>query len=610
MSYYYKQNDKEFGPMEERTVIAKLIDGEINSRTLIKDRYDGKYCALLETDFNAILGHLTSRWRYNIGALKREFIYLMVSLAVWLIPLLTYLGGLFNGEVRKILFHYGVMGIFCFFSFAGFFSTCYFTWVFAYRLWRVVPKSQYKVTPGWRIMLTYIPFFRFGWNYCMWIPLTNRLRSLTNYSMKTGKVAAHFYCTGLILLACSMWAVAVLPWSYSLLNGIRHETLWENILGWLFIGLLLISFMITVVSFIVMAQKMKKAALAIIRHRYAYNICTQTKTSHFLESTLKRQRHYDKVHRWGHGLGIGGVLVGWPLLLIGIPLLVLFIAGSCSYEKSKNTLKSSGMPAALSDMYAFNNVPDNALDDIRKLKNCISEDKIEQIFAHQNLAVQADWLNLYGNMNDLTAIIKFCKCMQQRIEKSAVSQNHASYYADIEKYFKLIHWLQSSAVPEVYHLWIIYFSNLADILEKYPVSDLSMQKKITKELSTIKNNISVYCVRQFVIINLIEEKSFDDMPIPFPPPRIPGEFWSHIYKMTPFMYFSKAKIYRAINKIWHNTKVDGNFTTEMLDEYEKSSFMVLPKVISQTGEMLDFTAKCNQKIDNLIKNMEQSDNGK
>ena len=48
----------------------------------------------------------------------------------------------------------------------------------------------------------------------------------------------------------------------------------------------------------------------------------------------------------------------------------------------------------------------------------------------------------------------------------------------------------------------------------------------------------------------------------------------------------------------------------MLDEYKKSSFMVLPKVISQTGEMLDFTAKCNQKIDSLIKNMEQSDNGK
>ena len=78
MSWYHKHNEREFGPMEERTVIAKLIDGEINSRTLVKDRFDGNYRMLLETDFNAILGQLTARWRYNIGALKREFIYLMV----------------------------------------------------------------------------------------------------------------------------------------------------------------------------------------------------------------------------------------------------------------------------------------------------------------------------------------------------------------------------------------------------------------------------------------------------------------------------------------------------------------------------------------------------
>ena len=48
MSWYYKYNEKEFGPMEERTVIAKLIDGEINSRTLVKDRFDGSYRMLLE----------------------------------------------------------------------------------------------------------------------------------------------------------------------------------------------------------------------------------------------------------------------------------------------------------------------------------------------------------------------------------------------------------------------------------------------------------------------------------------------------------------------------------------------------------------------------------
>ena len=144
MSWYCKINDRETGPMEERTVINRLIDGEINSRTMLKDRFENDYRMLLETDFNAVLGHLTARWRYNIGALKREFIYLMVSLAVWLIPLLSYLGGLFNNEIRKFLFHYGVTGIFGFLSLAGFFSTCYFTWIFAYRLWRVVPKSQFE----------------------------------------------------------------------------------------------------------------------------------------------------------------------------------------------------------------------------------------------------------------------------------------------------------------------------------------------------------------------------------------------------------------------------------------------------------------------------------
>ena len=87
----------DIGPVEERTVIAKLIDGEINSRTLVKDRYDGSYSMLLETDFNAILGHLTARWRYNIGALKREFIYLMVSLEL-------RMSALYKNSTSSVLF--------------------------------------------------------------------------------------------------------------------------------------------------------------------------------------------------------------------------------------------------------------------------------------------------------------------------------------------------------------------------------------------------------------------------------------------------------------------------------------------------------------------------
>lgn len=601
MSYYYKQNDRDIGPMEERTVIARLIDGEINSRTLVKDSYDGKYRMLLETDFNAILGHLTSRWRYNIGALKREFIYLMISLAVWLVPLLSFLGGLFNSEVRSFLFHYRVMGIFCFLSFAGFFSTCYFTWMFAYRLWRVVPKSQYKVTPGWRIMLTYIPIFRFGWNYCMWVPLADRLRALTNYSMKTGKTAAYFYCTNIIILGCSVWAVAMLPWSYSLLNGVWHEALWENILGWLFIGLLVISFLLTVSSFIIMARKMKLAALAIIRHRYAYNVCTRTKESHFLESTLKRQRHYDKVHRWGHGLGIGGVLVGWPLLLIGIPLLVLFITGSCRYEKSKDRLKAVGMPSALADMYAYSNVPDNAMDEVRKLDKYPSEEQWEQIFAHRNLEAPADWINLNGDINDLKAVWKLCEFMKERIEKSAKSQNTALYLADIRKYSKLILWLRSAAIPEIYHMWGKAYLEFLAVLEKYPVTDETAKKEVIKEIYAIKRNMLISFVRQFVIVNLIEEKKFDNAPIPFPPPVRPSEFWCHVYKKTPFMYYSKRDIYDAMRRICEIAKVKGIFNIAMLNEYEKSSFMVRPQIISQTKEFFKLLEKCNKKTSELLK---------
>ena len=74
MSWYCKINDRETGPMEERTVINRLIDGEINSRTMLKDRFENDYRMLLETDFNAVLGHLTARWRYNIGALTLSLV--------------------------------------------------------------------------------------------------------------------------------------------------------------------------------------------------------------------------------------------------------------------------------------------------------------------------------------------------------------------------------------------------------------------------------------------------------------------------------------------------------------------------------------------------------
>lgn len=598
MSWYCKINDRETGPMEERTVINRLIDGEINSRTMLKDRFENDYRMLLETDFNAVLGHLTARWRYNIGALKREFIYLMVSLAVWLIPLLSYLGGLFNNEIRKFLFHYGVTGIFGFLSLAGFFSTCYFTWIFAYRLWRVVPKSQYKITPGWRIMLTYIPFFRFGWNYCMWIPLTNRLRALTNYSMRTGKIAAYFYSTSLILLACSVWSVAILPWSYTLLNGNMHEALWKNILGWIFIGLLLVSFIITLVSFIVMAQKMKKAALAILRHRYAYNVCTQTRTSHFLESTLKKQRHYDKVHRWGHGLGIGGVLIGWPLLLIGIPTLILFTVGSCRYEQNKAKIANMGYPSSLIQLYRYANVPDNALEDLRNIKNNNTAEQLNIIFSHNGLAVPADWSNpdhLVEN-SDISALHKVRELLKNETLKSLQKNDTEAYIANIARYNKYMLWLFSSLIPDVYSCGIAVLDDFSTIINSDAAVKLESNASVKFNLQNTAEISKVITADIFIIENMLNEARFDNQEMPIP--LSPAGFWLHVYKYTPFIYFRKAALWNEVNRIAADAKVSGfaHVYNKRLTKYLKAG-----SIMNNTAaaEILKKNADIKDKINRI-----------
>ena len=603
MSWYYKHNEREFGPMEERTVIAKLIDGEINSRTLVKDRFDGNYRMLLETDFNAILGHLTSRWRYNIGALKREFIYLMISLAVWLVPLLTYLGGLFNSEVREILLSLGVMGIFSFFSFAGFFSTCYFAWVFTYRLWRVVPKSQYKITPGWRIMLTFIPFFRFGWNYCMWIPLTNKLRSLTNYSMKTGKVAAYFYSTSAIILSCSIYAILILPWSYSLLNGKWHDALWENILGWLFIGLLVLSFFVTIISFIIMAQKMKLAALAIIRHRYAYNVCTQTKNSAFLESTLKRQRHYDKVHRWGHGLGIGGVLVGWPLLLIGVPTLILFIVGSCKYEKTGTALENAGYPSSLVQLYKYANVPDNALEDLRDIKNNAGSGQLEKIFAHNSLAIPADWNNpeKLVEISDLAALKKLSCLLHGQTVASMQKNNPGEFAANIAKYNKYLLWLLSSVVPDVYNIGLTAFEDFIQIINSNEAKKLAADSNVAFHIKNSEEIIKVLNADMFVIANLLKEARFDNAGLPQPLTSV--GLWMHVYKHTPFIYFSKNAIMNKVLNIAAAFKngADSKGLAALTEDYKNSSFIL--KNAENEINLLKTAADSIKKLKKINKNI-------
>ena len=252
MPYYVKVQNRELGPFEERIVIAHLIDGEINSRSLIKDGIAGEYHKVEDTPFNAVLPKLTARWRYNIGALKREYTFLLISLLVFFVPLLNFLFGLYNPAWRSIMLDVKCMGAVFTLSVIGFVAACYFTWMFAYRCYRVVPKSQYNMTPGWRIMLTFIPLFRLGWNYCMWCPLATKLRRQTNYTMNCGRAAAIFYSTSMIVMTIFIYLVIFFNWSHRILDLSFAQAAWKNLVGGIFVGMLFLSFLFSLLSFIVM----------------------------------------------------------------------------------------------------------------------------------------------------------------------------------------------------------------------------------------------------------------------------------------------------------------------------------------------------------------------
>jgi hypothetical protein len=145
------------------------------------------------------------------------------------------------------------------------------------------------------------------------------------------------------------------------------------------------------------------------------------------------------------------------------------------------------------------------------------------------------------------------------------------------------------------------FFRLADVLEKYPVSDAAARKEVLQNLSAIKRNVVMSFLRQFVVLNLIEEKKFDAAPLPFPPPEVPGEFWRHVYKKTPFMYFSKKSIYDAVRKICEAVKISGELNTSLLNEYENSSFIITQDAVSSSKEMFNLVKKCNERIDKLSK---------
>ena len=374
MPYFLKVKERELGPFEERIVIAHLIDGEINSRSLIKEGRAGEFKKVEDTPFNAVLPKLTARWRYNIGALKREYLFMIFSLLLTLVPMLNFLFGLYNESWRVILLDAKCMGAIFTLSVIGFFATCYFCWMFAYRCYRVVPKSQYNITPGWRIMLTYIPIFRLGWNYAMWCSLASKLKRLTNYTMNCGRAAAIFYSTNMIIMTVFAYLVIFFSWPHRILDLTFDQQPWQNLVGGVFVGVLLLSFIGSVAAFLIMTYRMKNAALAILRHRYAYNVVGKKIESPFMLSVLTAQRKRDKARRWGHGLGIGGVLVLWPLLFIGIPYLVIYIVGTVKLDNTAKMYEDFGVPYTQKEFVKTFNEANADENDAEKIEKILKAD--------------------------------------------------------------------------------------------------------------------------------------------------------------------------------------------------------------------------------------------
>ena len=79
-----------------------------------------------------------------------------------------------------------------------------------------------------------------------------------------------------------------------------------------------------------------------------------------------------------------------------------------------------------------------------------------------------------------------------------------------------------------------------------------------------------------------------DEPLPFPPPEVPAEFWLHVYKKTPFMYFSRNSIWRAVIKIAENIKTSGMKNMEKsFEQFRNSSFVLPEKFIKEQRSLLD-----------------------
>lgn len=543
MPYYFKIRDHEFGPYEERVIISHLIDGEINSRSLIKDGIKGEYKKIEETEFDAVLPSLTARWRYNIGALKREHLFLLISMALSVVPLFSFLGGLYNDKLRLFLLAHNILGWVTVLSLVGFLSTCYFSWMFAYRCYRVIPQSQYNIKPGWRIMLTYVPFFRWGWNFYMWVSLTTKLRRLTNYTMRAGKAAAVFYSTSAIVFSVFFYTVIFCKWSHRILDLSFEQSLWRNIVGGFFLLMLLISFFATLISFIILTFRLKKVALVILRHRYAYNINNNKIKSPFMLSVLQLQRNRDKARRWGHGIGIAGVMIGWPLILIGIPYLVLLIVGSVKYDKVMDDYSKLGYPTTYNNFFKRDEAVDNIVPDLL-LWNKANGDllTVRKLMTHSDFdIISTKNYKDFENIPELNLLLEL-ELAIVKLTRSAINDGEIGEFEECMKYLNQINsYFANENVYNYYQkslddiTFVLALANEKGVLEKLPTSTLlDYHKFLNRSEFLLGRTFSYFWVLHY--LNCIEVFKNDSNEL------LKSNVELFLYSKSPFIYFSLKDI--------------------------------------------------------------------
>jgi len=353
MPYCYQNpgHRREIGPFEERVVMERLIDGEINAHTRIRNSIDGVFTVLSESEFGAVLSPLTRKWKFDILRIRLLSVFYYLTLSATLLVPTLYLAGLkfFGAECAS----YDGFVTFALAMLIAALLEGLFRWFLIYRLWKVVPHTRMQIAPSWRLLLDYVPFFRFGWGFVLYPKLAVRLRELTNFTRYTGFAAAVTGCVCRIVLSVSLYSMIFTPFVWSFFDeGMPH---YFRLIGGVIASIFAVSFVITFLSKLVMVEKMKSAAIMILRRRYAYNVPLHEVEAPFIQQVLKSCRRTECAKRWSNGIAVGSILVGTPLLLLILPCFILSIIGSCRYEASLDDLKHTAskelpsMRLALSD---------------------------------------------------------------------------------------------------------------------------------------------------------------------------------------------------------------------------------------------------------------------